>query len=410
MLLRNCTKKFLQTLGIMAVLFSPAAVLAEPPSGDWALVFSDDFNGTTLDSNKWSPCYWWADSKGCTNGGAGEVQWFESDEVLVENGTLRLRARKRQSNGKEYTSGMISSHDKYAFQYGYAEMRAKVPKGNGFWPNFWLLSQKKSWPPEIDIAEFVGSNINNVHMTLHYKNSSSQHESASNYWGNQDFSTDYHTYALQWDPNKIVWYVDGKERHSYTVSGNIPHEPMHVVATFALGSAWTNIPPDSTTPFPSYFDIDYIKVWRHNSSPSTSTMTPIISEAEDLGLKDKSSDSHLTFFEDKLSGGVGTILKANAVNDFVTYTVNVPEARTFNIRARVKKSNTRGMFQFSVNGVNYGKPQDLYSASSSYVELDLGDVKFDSPGNKSFTFTVTGKNPSSQEYKLVFDHIKLLPK
>lgn len=119
--------KFLQTSSAMAILFTSAIALASPPGDGWQLKFNDDFNSDSLDSSKWSPCYWWADSKGCTNGSAGDLQWFQSDQVLVQNGTLRIRAEKRQSNGKEYTSGMISSHDKFSFKYGYVEMRAKIP-------------------------------------------------------------------------------------------------------------------------------------------------------------------------------------------------------------------------------------------------------------------------------------------
>lgn len=258
---RKCAKKVLQTVGVMAVLFSPTAVLADPAGSGWQLKFSDDFNGTSLNTKQWSPCFFWGNSEGCTNGSAGDLQWFDPDEVLVQNGIVSLHAQRRRSNGKEYTSGMISSHDKFSFSYGYVEMRAKVPKGNGFWPTFWLLSQKKSWPPELDIAEFVGSNTKNVHMTIHYDEGG--HKSSSGYWGGgEDFSNDYHTYAVQWEPDKIIWYVDGVERRRYTGAG-IPQSSMYVVATLALGAAWT-VPPDSSTPLPNTFDIDYIKVWQRN--------------------------------------------------------------------------------------------------------------------------------------------------
>ena len=412
--LRKCTKA-LQTLSIMAVLFSPAAVLAAPTGDGWVEVFSDEFNGTTLDTNKWNTCYWWKDWKanGCTNGGAKEVQWFVPDDVIVDNGILRLRAQKRSVVGEnnkvfEYTSGMVASHDKFAFQYGYAEMRAKYPKGNGLWATFWLGSQKKTWPPEIDIAEYLGSNTKSMHMTYHYSTPSSAHESSSSWWDGADFSTDYHTYAVQWNPKEIIWYIDGVERKRYTQSEYIPHEPMFLMATHALGKAWSNFPPDSTTPLPTTFDIDYIKVWRHSSSPSTQTLTPIISEAE--GLPVNSNVPHYIYSDTKLSQKVGTTLKATAQNQFLTYTVNVPEARTFNVKVGVKKANSRGIFQMAVNGVNYGTQQDLYSSSSEFAELDMGNIKFDASGNYSFKFTVTGKNASSQGHKLAFDYIKLVPK
>lgn len=411
--LRKCTKKTLQAFSALAILLSPAAALAYPPNdgNDWVMTFSDEFNGTTLDSNKWSPCYWWGTSKGCTNGGAGEVQWFLPDDVIVNNGTLRLRAQKRSSNGFEYTSGMAASHDKYAFQYGYVEMRAKFPKGNGFWSTFWLGSQKKVWPPEIDIAEYLGSNTKSMHMTLHYSTPTSAHESSSGWWDSgPDYSEGYHTFGLKWEPDALIWYIDGVERRRYTVSANIPSHPMYVMSTNSLGKAWSNYPPDSTTPFPSYFDIDYIKVWRHGSSPSTQTLTPIHSETEGLPVVTKPGVSHSSFSDAKLSQGLGTSVKAQVDGDYATYTVNVPEGRTFNVKVGTKKADTRGIFQMSINGVNYGSPQDLYASSPASVELDMGNIKFNSPGNYSITFTVTGKNPSSTGRKLVFDYIKLIPK
>jgi beta-glucanase (GH16 family) len=75
-----------------------------------------------------------------------------------------------------------------------------------------------------------------------------------------DFAKDYHTYAAEWSADKIVWYVDGVERRRYTGAG-IPQDPMYVVAILAVGAAWEQ-PPGSSTPFPSTFDIDYIKVWQ----------------------------------------------------------------------------------------------------------------------------------------------------
>lgn len=260
---RKCAQKFVQSFSAMTILLMPTAALADPPGDGWQLKFSDDFNGSSLDNSKWSPCFYWGSSNGCTNGGAGDLQWFQPDEVSVQDGILRIRAQKRSVVGEnnkvfQYTSGMIASHDKFAFQYGYAEFRAKVPKGNGYWPTLWLLSQNKNWPPELDVAEFVGSNTNNVHMTLHYNDGG--HKSSSGWWGGLDFSADYHTYGVEWTSDKIVWYVDGVERRRYTGPG-IPQEPLYVTATLALGAAWT-VPPDGSTPFPGYLEIDHIKVWQ----------------------------------------------------------------------------------------------------------------------------------------------------
>ena len=253
----------LQAAISLAIFLNPTSVHADPPTKGWKLKFSDDFNGTSLDRKKWNTCYWWA-SSGCKLNGDMETQWYQPDEAIVQNGKLRLRAQQRSVNGYNYTSGMISSHDKYAFQYGYVEMRAKMPKGKGLWPAFWLIPQQRNvWPPELDVMEYLGHDPKGVYLTVHYKTDTGNGNSGT-YWSGPDFSARYHTFAMQWEPNRIIWYVDGVERKRYQVAENIPAQLMHIVANLAVGPAWTNTPPDSTTPFPSYYDIDYIKVWQRN--------------------------------------------------------------------------------------------------------------------------------------------------
>jgi len=120
------------------------------------LIFADEFDGSALDDSKWNPCYPWGD-QGCTNSGNAEEEWYLPGEILVENGLLRLRARENAVSGSDgksypYTSGMVSSHDRFSTTYGYFEMRAKMPRGKGLWPAFWLLPDSREWPPEIDIS------------------------------------------------------------------------------------------------------------------------------------------------------------------------------------------------------------------------------------------------------------------
>lgn len=135
----------------------------------------------------------------------------------------------------------------------------------------------------------------------------------------------------------------------------------------------------------------------------------ITQEAEKLPVE-AVSNNHQHIFDQRFSGGAGTKLNANAVQDYVTYSVNIPEARKYNVRVGVKKYQTRGKFQLSVNGVNYGSSEDLYADSEQFVELDVADITFSSSGKKSFKFTVVGRNPQSTEYQLHFDYIKLIPR
>jgi beta-glucanase (GH16 family) len=135
-------------------------------TGKWKQIFDDEFNGTSLDTSKWKPCY---HSGNCTNSGNNELEWYLLENVTVSNGILHLRAKKQiydAPDGKKYyyTSGMISSTN-FSFTYGYVEMRARVTACKGMWSAFWMLPTDGSWPPEIDTQEVLGKDPTTVHMT-----------------------------------------------------------------------------------------------------------------------------------------------------------------------------------------------------------------------------------------------------
>ncbi len=221
----------------------------------WKLTFNDEFSGTELDSSKWNVCV------GPTNGN----QFYTEDSVEVSNGEVHLLGQERSWEGYEYTSGCIQTADSYNpnspnhFQqiYGYFEMRARVPKGQGYWPAFWLLPPGQ-WMPEIDIMEILGDNTKKVYMTHHRKEGDKLASEGDSYKG-PDFSEDFHTFAIDWSPEKLVWLVDGTPR--FEVEDHIPSVPMYVIANLAIGGKWPG-PPDDSTDFPQTMDIDYIRVYQ----------------------------------------------------------------------------------------------------------------------------------------------------
>lgn len=202
---------------------------------------------------------------GCRHG--DELQWYSPEEVIVERGFLRLRAQRRTvfvaGRTFGYTSGMVSGHRKYAFQYGYMEAKAKVPRGRALWPAFWTLPATEQWPPEIDVMEIVGHEIYKVTMGFHYVGGDGKKQKSIGSYVGPDFSADWHVFAAQWDRGLLVFFVDGRERYR-VASGFVPAEPMYMIANLAVGGGtggWVGS-PDSTTPFPSYYEIDYIRVWQ----------------------------------------------------------------------------------------------------------------------------------------------------
>jgi beta-glucanase (GH16 family) len=277
----------LWTLALMALLLAgqglfPANLQAQPPAAAPTLLFDDEFDGSSLDAAKWVPTYWWGSTIDTNN----ELEWYTPNNVSVSNGTLKLTALKQTVSGGgstyNYTSGVIttgrnssnvSAPTKFEFQYGYAEMRAKVPKGKGLWPAFWTLSCDQNWPPEIDITEIIGDAITNNNMTLHYSNSDGSEASSGGEWLGPDFSAGWHTYGVDWQPNAIVWYVDGVEHYRYSGAANIPAEKMYLLLNLAVGGDWPGS-PDSSTVFPATFEVDYVRVW--NSRPTDSGTTPTV--------------------------------------------------------------------------------------------------------------------------------------
>lgn len=220
----------------------------------WTLTFADEFDGADLDRSRWIDSY--PDDK--RTHANNEQQYYAPDGWRVADGLMRFTAERRSMGGMPYTSGMVSSHGKFAQQYGWFEIRAKFPKGKGIWPAFWLLPETKAWPPEIDILEILGHEPDVLLMTNHWGKDFRSRQFQSEKWKGPDFSADFHTFAVEWTPDALIWYVDGVERHRTTE--HVPRERMYVLANLAVGGDLPGM-PDDKTPFPGVMEVDYIRVY-----------------------------------------------------------------------------------------------------------------------------------------------------
>jgi beta-glucanase (GH16 family) len=258
---------------------APSQAQATQPTGQtdgWHILFQDEFGDAALDHSKWVNCYLYHWSNvGCYKTNGTSASWYMPDDVLVSDGTLKLLARQRTVTGTDgesypYSSGLISSgkdtYDpsvppRFAFLYGYVEMRAKIPAGQGLWSAFWMLQADGQWPWEIDILESLGHEPNKAFMTIHYPTANWDDDLDNSAYTGVDLSADFHTYAVEWAPDKIVWYIDGVERKRFTDPAHIPSAPMYIMANLAVGGDWPG-PPDAATVFPTQLEVDYIRVWQ----------------------------------------------------------------------------------------------------------------------------------------------------
>jgi beta-glucanase (GH16 family) len=259
---------------------SPTPTPVLKPSGqggDWQVIFHDEFEGQQLDTNHWNTCHWW-DDEGCTIKSNHELEWYQPGNVVVDGGILSLVAREEEilaSNGLvfPYTSGMVSSGPKryersepalFSFQYGWAEIKAKIPAGVGFWPAFWMLPVNRESTPEIDVMELLGNDPTELITYYHYDAANGKEIRFGEKRQGPDYSQDWHTFAIDWQPDHLVWYVDGVEVQRFTEAENIPHIPMYIVLNFAVGGDWPGTPAEDTL-FPSMFEIDYVRVFRSSN-------------------------------------------------------------------------------------------------------------------------------------------------
>lgn len=209
--------------------------------GAWSQTFSDDFNGSALDTSKWSRSWF----------GGGTMNKVRTDpaNVSVGGGILSL---KLSDAG---TGALVSSNPKdaattgYEFRTGYTEARISFP-GNGTvlhnWPAWWTTGQ--SWPAtgENDIAEVLKGKL-----TSNYHSGSGTHNQGTipGAWGNG-----FHTYGLWRKGNLSEVYVDGVKVKSFaTDDGNAA---QYLVLNVGKASTSTAYGPASE------MKVDYVRAWQ----------------------------------------------------------------------------------------------------------------------------------------------------
>lgn len=246
---------FIITIYIISIL-SPFRLIVP----HWRLIFDDEFNISSLDTDKWNV----EDStpRGyhncCLRYG---VQFFTPQALSLVNGTLQITTRKQNIGSHAYTSGAVTTDKKFSFLYGRVDIRVKLPKTQGMWPALWLLpnGSKGIAPFEIDMMELLGKDPKTVYMTNHWGRT----EIGGHYRG-PDFSQSYHVFSIIWTPQTVTWYIDSIQR--FQTSRGVSNQKMYIIINSSLGGRWPGN-PDMTTVLPQYMNIDYVRVYQTAFTP-----------------------------------------------------------------------------------------------------------------------------------------------
>ena len=410
--------------------------------GNWKLVWSDEFNGTSLDTSVWS----YEIGNGNWGWGNGEVQYYtnRTDNVRVSGGNLQIIAKKENHKGYEYTSGRIISKGKKYFKYGKMEARIKVENGNqdGVWPAYWMMGENMNegvgWPycGEIDIMEHANSN-NYVGGCLHWNTNGLKGDYSHGSYGSGfegaerafGYYTDngingWHTYTLIWDANHMEWQLDGKTYLSQSITSNNAYcfqKEQFFLFNLAIGGKDTGF-TNYITANPNTFKtttmyVDYLRVYQKSNGadqeettktstiPTTTKKQPITQPVETVTkvsnvYTDLVADTNQVFgtYFDGLNGNWGggvTGSVTNATNKGITVTLN-------------KTGNNRWAAQTYIGPLTY-YPGYTYKYNATITSdkdrtivvkvVGNDDGMHDSPKLKDETITVKAGKP----YRLSMD-------
>jgi len=272
--------KFAMQVAFISLYLAGLACGAAPqpttPEGGWTLTWSDEFNGangSAPDSAKWTL------DTGGTGWGNHELESYTSrrQNSSIQDGNLVITAAKETFTGsdgvsRDYTSARLKTANHFTQAYGRFEARIKIPTGKGVWPAFWMLGDNidaAGWPTcgEIDIMENIGSEPNKNHGSMHgpgYSGGSALTAIFSLPSGN--FSDDFHSFAVEWEPSAVRFYVDDK-LYSTQSRKDVPQggkwvfdHPFFILLNVAVGGDFPGN-PDSSTTLPQVMKVDYVRAY-----------------------------------------------------------------------------------------------------------------------------------------------------
>lgn len=370
--------------------------------GEYSLVWSDEFNYTGApDSSKWTH------EVGTGNGGWGnnESQFYTNrlDNSYVEDGSLKITAKKEAYSGSEYTSARLVSRNKGDFKYGYIEISAKLPGGAGTWPALWMMptdSVYGGWPNsgEIDIMEYQGKNPNYVFSTIHTKNNHGNGISS----GRKHFpnlETTFNKYAMEWTDEYISFYVNDTKIHTvvnpnYSTNNQNAwpfDQRFFVIMNVAMGGTLGGtIDPNFTQ---SSMYVDYVRVYQKQMT-GEDTMEPEMvkgittmpsSSAISLTWEKADDDYALKQYDIVVNGKqVGATTKTsyivNGLNPLTNYTIQilaVDLANNYSISRPVYATTTdvlRAPGQLEVEQYIGGKNIFTLNNPSGDLSVDISNV------------------------------------
>lgn len=265
---------------VAGLLFCIRPVEAAPPAG-YTLVWSDEFNGTALDTQYWNHTY----------PGVYRDAFNTSAATEVAGGNLTITTYTE--GGVHYTDH-LDTKNKYQPKYGYMEARILFSNAPGNWSAFWMFASTvgAAGDPrlagvELDIVEhrdsdWVGTDISGkVNSTLHWDGYGANHKSVTGGLQGTGLGGSFHLYAMEWTPTYQKFFVDGVNTFTvYNSAATYPVPPeapvsqrsqFFMLSSEVLNNNWAGVIPaggfGSKATSDSLMVVDYVRVYQ--TAPAT---------------------------------------------------------------------------------------------------------------------------------------------
>ena len=406
--------------------------MSSAPVATTSITFDDEFNGFSNSPNgsagTWTTTYPFGGETARTLPANHEAEYF-SDASVGENpfsldqGVLTISATPAApgSNpyGLPYDSGVISTHDSFAQQYGYFEASVQMPAGRGLWPGFWMIPSNDSFSAELDIFEQLGNDPKITYLTVHDW-AGGDAATSQQVLSGPDTSAGFHTYGVDWEPRTTTFYEDGKALATVATPAGM-NTPMIMMAQLSVGGAgsWPGAPDGSTT-FPAQMKIDYVRAYATASTinvsgraalakgipgpPAATPPSPPAAPHIPATIIGAGNDTlALTIAEDAFQGDAQFTVSIDGKTIGGTQTAAASHAAGATKEFDVRGPFTRGQHTASVNFLNdlYGgtasTDRNLYVAGGNIdgTAVPGANLTLMGGGPRSFLFVAPGAAPAT---------------
>lgn len=374
--------------GIQASSLKADNFLLSLDSSHMTKTFGDEFNSLSLLSQggTWRTEYGWGGAgtlSSRTLASNGELQVYMDagyngtqkqalniDPFSIDKGVLTITASPTPDSARSalgdmsYTSGLLTTKMTFAQQYGYFEVRAKLPAADGFWPAFWLLPSDSSWPPELDVFEQLGGDPSTVYVTAisldaNGKRVTDQERTTID-------TTQWHTYGVDWEKDTISYFVDGNKVAQMATPDSMKNKEMYMLLNMAVGG-WAGDPVAGSS---AKMQVDYVhafatagtvsttingvKTTYTHTTPTVPTSPPPVAVTTPAAA----NDSYTVKQGSQLTVGSGNSVLANDLHDPL-----------HQLSASLKTGPAHGTLALNADGTFVYKPAAGFSGQDSFTYI-----------------------------------------